>query len=108
MTRRPRKNQASIDNWTPLEEAVAKDILKAEVLAWCQRIGVELKELHIRPMVRKWGSCSTTGRMTLNSELLKQPAEFRREVIVHELLHLKMQNHGKVFRALLRAFLGVG
>ncbi|MBW1946872.1 MAG: M48 family metallopeptidase [Deltaproteobacteria bacterium] len=108
MSRHPKQNQAASGNWTPLEEIVSKDILKAEVRAWCQRIGVELKELHIRPMSRKWGSCSTSGRMTLNSELLKQPADFRRKVIVHELLHLKVPNHGRVFRALLRAYLGGG
>jgi predicted metal-dependent hydrolase len=27
-------------------------------------------------------------------------------VIVHELLHLKVPNHGKLFTALLRAYLG--
>jgi hypothetical protein len=55
---------------------------------------------------RKWGSCSTAGRVTFDTELLTQPAVFRRKVIVHELLHLKVPNHGRVFRALLRAYLG--
>jgi predicted metal-dependent hydrolase len=36
---------------------------------------------------------------------LRKPASFRAEVIVHELLHVKVPNHGKVFRALLRAHL---
>ena len=40
--------------------------------------------------------------------LLMQPAKFRREAIVHELLHLKVPNHGKLFRSLLRAYLGAG
>jgi predicted metal-dependent hydrolase len=106
MSRHPRQQAETENAWTPLEEIISKDILKAEVRAWCERIGLQLKELHIRPMTRKWGSCSTLGRMTLNSELLTQPAEFRRKVIVHELVHLKVQNHGKVFRALVRAYLG--
>jgi predicted metal-dependent hydrolase len=106
MSRPPKQTGAGGDAWTPLEEVVSRDILKAEVRAWCERLGVELKELHIRPMSRKWGSCSSTGRLTVNSALLKQPAEFRREVIVHELLHLKVPNHGRVFRALMRAYLG--
>jgi predicted metal-dependent hydrolase len=38
-------------------------------------------------------------------ELLRQPARVRRRVIVEELLHLKVPNHGKLFRALLRAYL---
>jgi predicted metal-dependent hydrolase len=36
---------------------------------------------------------------------MKEPASFRAEVIVHELLHLKVPNHRKVFKALLRAYL---
>jgi hypothetical protein len=33
---------------------------------------------------------------------------FRRRVIVEELVHLKVPNHGKLFRSLLRAYLGKG
>jgi predicted metal-dependent hydrolase len=36
---------------------------------------------------------------------MKEPASVRAEVIVHELLHLKVPNHGKIFKALLRAYL---
>lgn len=92
--------------WTPLEQVVTKELLKSEVVAWARRIGVEPKEIHVRSMSRKWGSCSTAGRLTLDTELACQPAEFRREVIVHELIHLKIPNHGRLFRALLRAYLG--
>jgi predicted metal-dependent hydrolase len=38
--------------------------------------------------------------------LLAQPADFRRQEIVHELLHLRVPNHGKLFKAHLRAYLG--
>src|SRR5690349_7057809 len=96
----------SPDNWTPLEEVVTKDIFKAEIAHWARRIGVQPKEVHVRAMTRKWGSCSTGGRVTFNEELLTEPAELRKEVIVHELVHLKVPNHGKLFRALLRAHLG--
>ncbi len=88
-----------------LEEVIPADIFKSEVLTWAKRIGVTPKEIHIRPMKRKWGSCSSTGRLTFNTELLKQPAEFRAEVIVHELLHLKIPNHGRLFRALLQGYI---
>jgi predicted metal-dependent hydrolase len=95
-----------VEVWTPLEETVPKEVFKAEVAAWARRIGVEPRQLHVRPMSRKWGSCSTAGRVTFDMGLLAQPAAFRREVIVHELLHLKVPNHGKLFKALLRAYLG--
>ena len=48
---------------------------------------------------------ASLGRLTFNRALLSQPAAFRTEVIVHELLHLKIPNHGAVFRSLLRAYL---
>jgi hypothetical protein len=59
----------------------------------------------IRPMKRKWGSCFTAGRLSFNTELLTAPAKVRKRVIVEELLHLKVPNHGKLFKALLRAYL---
>lgn len=88
-----------------LEEAIPADLLRAEVRTWARRIGVEPKEIHLRRMRKKWGSASSNGRLTLNTDLLREPTPFRTEVVVHELLHMKIPNHGKVFRALLRAYL---
>jgi predicted metal-dependent hydrolase len=99
------KHHSNGDGWVPLEAVISKDIFKAEVYAWAGRIGVEVKALHIRQMRRKWGSCSTVGRLTFNMDLLSESAEVRKKVIVHELLHLKVPNHGKVLRALLRTYL---
>jgi len=84
---------------------VSRDSFKEEVQSWAKRIGVTAKEIHIRPMKRKWASCSTTGRFSFNEELLSKAGSFRKEVIVHELLHMKVPNHGKLFKALLRAYL---
>ena len=90
----------------------SRDTLVAEVYAWAQRIGVldRLREVHVRPMRRKWASISTRGRLTLNVELFSQPPSFRSEVIVHELVHLKLGHgaHNKLFRALTRAYLAAG
>jgi predicted metal-dependent hydrolase len=52
-------------------------------------------------MTRKWGSCSTAGTITVADDLGAQAGSFQDYVIVHELLHLKVPNHGKVFRALM-------
>jgi len=91
-----------------LEEAIPAAMLKAEVAAWAKRIGVNPREVHVRPMKRKWASCSTRSRLTFDDSLLRQPAAFRAEVIAHELLHLKIPNHGKVFKSLLRSYLSDG
>jgi predicted metal-dependent hydrolase len=56
-------------------------------------------------MKTKWASCSSKGRLTFSADLLGEPASFRREAIVYELLHLQFPHHGKLFRSLLRAYL---
>ena len=96
------------EEWELLEEAIPKDLFRAEVQAWAKRLRVHPKEVHIRPKKRKWGSCSTMGRVTFDSGLLRQPAEFRRRVIVEELLHLRVPHHGKLFKSLLKAYLSKG
>ena len=91
--------------WVPLEQEVPAALLKAEVASFARQVGVEPREIHVRPMARKWASCSSVGRLTFDTGLLKRPASFRREVILHELLHLKVPNHGRLFRALARAYI---
>lgn len=93
------------EEWRPLEQAVPTELFKAEVRAWAKRIGVAPSAIHVREMKRKWASCSSKGRLSFDADLLRQPASFRAEVIVHELLHLKVPNHGRLYRTLLRAHL---
>ena len=77
---------------------------KRSVLLWAKTCGVEVKEIHIRTMKNKWASCSTRGRLTFDRSILRQSKDERKKIIVHELLHLKYPNHGKMFRALLIAY----
>jgi hypothetical protein len=91
--------------WIPLEEAIPRDVFLSEVMVWAERIGVEPKRITIRKMTNKWGSCSTNGELTFDSRLLHQSAEFRRRVIVEELVHLRVPNHSTLFKSMLRAYL---
>jgi hypothetical protein len=90
---------------SPLEESIPEEVFKSEVRAWAGRIGVEPQVISLRPMKRKWASCSSKGNLTFDTDLLRQPAAFRRQAIVHELLHLKYPNHGVMFRAMERMYL---
>ncbi len=80
------------------QEVIPEAVFRAEVAAWGKRIGVELKEVQLRTMKNKWASCSSKRRLTFDLELLKKPAAIRAEVIVQELLHLKIPNHGPLFK----------
>lgn len=56
-------------------------------------------------MTTKWASCSSTGRICFSRVLLRQPEAFQEVVILHELLHLRVANHGKLFKSLMTAYM---
>lgn len=83
----------------------AKERMRKEIQRWATKIGATPKRIQIQRMTTKWASCSTTGRICFSTELLDEPAVFREVVIVHELLHLLVPNHGKLFKSLMKAYL---
>ncbi|MDX9751580.1 MAG: M48 family metallopeptidase [Flavobacteriales bacterium] len=84
----------------------AKAAFKQRVHEWKRTLDVEIAWLGIRPMRRKWASCSTNGHLNFNNELLSLPPRVQDYVIVHELLHLRVPNHGKLWKSLMRGYLG--
>jgi len=83
-----------------------KEAFKERVRDWSQKLDVEVEWLGVRHMRRKWASCSSKGHVNFSSELLTQPAKVQDYVIVHELLHLRVPNHGKLWKSLMRGYLG--
>jgi predicted metal-dependent hydrolase len=55
----------------------------------------------VRAMKTRWGSCSATGRLLLNSRLIALPTSAIDYVIAHELCHLRVAEHGARFERLL-------
>ena len=78
--------------------------LRRRTLAWALRLKVSPRMVRVQPMRRKWGSCSTAGTVTLATDLLDEDVQFQDYVIVHELLHLRYASHGRVFKALMSAY----
>lgn len=77
--------------------------LRHRVDYWSERLKVTPRIVRIQRMTRKWGSCSTGGIITLAEDLADHETCFQDFVIAHELLHLRVPNHGKVFKALMSA-----
>ena len=83
-----------------------KDAFKIHVREWAGKLGVEARSVAIRPMRNKWASCSTAGRLNFNRDLLSLNRDLADYVIVHELLHFSVPNHGRLWKSLMRAYLG--
>ncbi len=78
--------------------------LKNQVDQWASKIGVTPVRVQVQYMTKKWASCSPGGRVSLSKDLLREDTAFQQVVIVHELLHLRVSNHGKLFKSLMNAF----
>jgi predicted metal-dependent hydrolase len=60
---------------------------------------VKHKEIKYRKMKRRWGSCRSTGVITLNSYLRFVPEELLAYIVFHELVHLNIRGHNRQFKA---------
>lgn len=61
--------------------------------------GVEVKEVTVRNQRSRWGSCSSSGVISLNWRLVQTPEFVRDYIIYHELMHLREMNHSDRFWA---------
>jgi hypothetical protein len=82
-----------------------KERFKSEVARWAAVIKVKPARIRVQRMTRKWASCSNSGWVCFSSDILQEPRTFQEYVIVHELLHLQIPNHGKLFKSLMSAYL---
>ena len=78
---------------------------RSKVAYWAEKMRVEPTRISLRPMTTKWASCSTKGLVSFSTQLLNESPAFGEYVIVHELLHLKIPNHSKLFKSILTAHL---
>lgn len=83
-----------------------KEEFKLRVREWAGKLDVQVRLISLRSMRNKWASCSTVGNLTFNNELLSLDKELGNYVIVHELLHFSIPNHGKLWKSLMRLHLG--
>jgi predicted metal-dependent hydrolase len=66
-----------------------------------KKYNVEPSSLYIQHMENRWGSCTSKGKIILNTELIKVPKLCIEYVIIHELCHLLYRNHTSDFYRLL-------
>ena len=69
---------------------------------WAQKLGETDYTWQIKKMKTEWGSCVKSKHfLTFNLSLARVPAECIEFVIVHEFTHFIVDNHNKVFEAMM-------
>jgi len=91
----------SVDTWYRKRAHETLGRYMERCYAGASRHGVAEPALTICKMLRRWGSCSPKGNITLNLNLEKAPVHCIEYVIMHELCHLKYHNHSKSFFSIL-------
>ena len=60
-----------------------REEFKARVLEWAAKLDVKAHAIYVRPMRRKWASCSMAGTLSFNDELIGMDKKLGDYVIVH-------------------------
>lgn len=98
-----RQREAFVNEWY-------RDLLKEKISIylpkWEQITGLYCDSWQTKYMTTRWGTCNTnTRKVWFNLQLAKKPIECLEYVILHELAHLKVKNHGKDFIAILDMYM---
>jgi predicted metal-dependent hydrolase len=100
VTRTPPDVRAAIEGDL---RALAKTELVARLKVLASEHGLRVGQVSIRNQRSRWGSCARNGNIALNFRLLQMPPAVRDYVLIHELMHIKQQNHSPKFWRLVEA-----
>lgn len=78
----------------------ARAVFAERVRLWNERYGFAYGRITVKDQRTRWGSCSRQGNLNFNWRLLLAPLPVLDYVVVHELAHLREQNHSPRFWAL--------
>lgn len=80
-------------------------ILLPMVEKYARRMQVVPSSITYKPLVSQWGNCQPrTGRITFSIYLLLLPEWCIEHIVVHELAHMLVPNHGPEFHAVMDRF----
>jgi predicted metal-dependent hydrolase len=79
--------------------------LPSRITYYAKKMGYEPFEIRYKRMLRRWGSCTSSGVVTFNTLMMQLSYEHIDYIIVHELAHLKHMNHSREFHGFVKSIL---
>lgn len=79
----------------------ARKYLPGRIAELSEQHNLAFNKLSIRNNRTNWGSCSSRNNISLNQKLMKLPDYLIDFILLHELAHTKVKNHGPGFWKLL-------
>ena len=80
-----------------IDQQQAGKILAQKLEKWAKKYGFIYNRLFVRNQKTRWGSCSPKNNISLNMKLVRLPEKLMDYVILHELVHTRVKNHGLRF-----------
>jgi len=82
----------------------ARDYLQPGLQKLSSETGLSFRRLSIRSQKTRWGSCSSSGTISLNRALMFLDADMVRYLMLHELCHTRHMNHSRRYWSLVQRF----
>ena len=93
----PMASSEQIEAW----RRQAKAELPPRLAELAARYGFTYNRVTIKHNATNWGSCSAKSNINLNLNIVRLPRVLQDYVLLHELCHLRHQDHGHAFHLLL-------
>lgn len=88
-----------------LEKALrsfAREMFEEKTSVFAEEIDGDQGRIFVRDQKTRWGSCSSKDNLNFNWRLVLGPEKVLEYVVVHELVHLEIKNHGEAFERRVR------
>ena len=82
-----------------IDRITSDKLLKDRLDALAAQHGFSYNRVTIRCQKTRWGSCSAKNNISLNRQLVLLPGYLIDYVLLHELVHTRVKNHGPLFWA---------
>jgi len=83
-----------------LEKALrnhCREVIHRKLEAYVSRVDGDYEKVFIRDQDTRWGSCSSKNNLNFNWRLILGPDHVLDYLVVHEIVHLEIKNHGQTF-----------